>query len=58
MVAAGALASVALVLAQLVRGGHKIKGVAAGGDELAAWVDELRWARHRDAACCLRTRCF
>jgi hypothetical protein len=41
VVDAGALAPVAALLAQIVRGGPKIKGVVAGREELAAWLDEL-----------------
>jgi hypothetical protein len=42
VVVAGAPEAVARVLAQLVLGGPKMKGVAAGGAELAVWADELR----------------
>lgn len=43
VVAAGALEPVAALLGQMVRGGPKIRGVASGREELATWLDELRW---------------
>lgn len=42
VVAAGGLAPAAALLAQLVRGGPKIRGVAAAPEELLAWLDEMR----------------
>ncbi|KAL4437365.1 hypothetical protein ABPG75_004504 [Micractinium tetrahymenae] len=41
VVAAGVIQPAAAVLAQIVRGGPKIKGVLAGEGELAAWHDVL-----------------
>lgn len=45
VVAAGALQPVAALLAQMVRGGPKMRGVAGGREELAVWLDELRCGR-------------
>lgn len=41
VVAAGVMQPAAAILAQIVRGGPKIRGVLAGGGELAAWHDVL-----------------